>query len=288
MIIKRFTTGALTDREPNDSRDLLAVEEPLEIRLEYGAGNNLVKRSIAITMRTPGDDAYLAAGFLFTEGILTHPEQIAELQACGPQSGVHAGQNIIRVKLKDHVTPHITQLERHFYATSSCGICGKASLDAVMIRGIQTIAPDAVAIRRSFVARLPAILRSSQPTFDATGGNHAAALVTAEGQVRACFEDVGRHNAVDKVIGSAFLAGRLNKHPATERTSISSELMIVSGRAGFELVQKSLVAGIPALLAIGAPSSLAVSLAERFGMTLIGFMRDRGFNVYSGGWRIHD
>jgi len=275
--IERYYANSQGATLADAALDLLAIEEPLEIRLEFESVGGPVKKSISVTMRTPGHDEVLAAGFLFTEGILTSPAQIASIKACGPQVGAHSGQNIVRVILAPGVVPPLAKLERHFYTTSSCGICGKASLDAVLVRGVEKIARDAVRISRGLVDDLPDILRAAQANFAATGGIHGAALVTNAGEVTATFEDVGRHNAVDKVIGSTFLEG----------VDCRDQLMVVSGRAGFELVQKSLVAGIPALLAIGAPSSLAVELAQKFDMTLVGFMRHNRFNVYSGGWRIH-
>jgi FdhD protein len=253
------------------------IEEPLEIRIEYGAGERVVKKSVSITMRTPGHDHLLAAGFLYTEGILASPDQIAEIKPCGPDSGAHGGPNIIRVILQKDVSPDVTKLERHFYTTSSCGVCGKSSLEAVMAKGVRKIPKNALSIKATVIQRLPEILRSAQKTFASTGGIHAAALMAPDGEIRHLYEDVGRHNAVDKVIGAAFLSGG---------AGLTDGVMVVSGRAGFELVQKSVVAGIPALMAIGAPSSLSVALAREWGMSLVGFMREGRFNVYTGEWRI--
>ena len=236
------------------------MEDPLEIRLEG--------RTVAITMRTPGNDQELVAGFLFTEGILQSSAQISRIVA-------RAG-NRITVHLAAGTTVDFDRLERHFYLSSSCGVCGKASIEAV---SVCCAAPprDRPVIDRAVIHQLPETLRATQAVFDRTGGLHAAALFDAGGGLLEVREDVGRHNAVDKVIGAAFFGDRL---PLNDR------LLMVSGRASFELVQKAAVAGIPALASVGAPSSLAVELALRFGMTLLGFVREQRFNVYSGEWRL--
>jgi FdhD protein len=233
-------------------------------------------------MRTPGHDRELAIGFLVTEGILSSPSQILEVVGCGPEQLPHGGQNIVRVKLRPGFVPDLKRTERNFYATSSCGICGKASLDAVMAGGVEPLPLGDWRLSRDFIFQLPSLMREHQPIFAATGANHGAVLVSPSGDVLRSFEDVGRHNAVDKVIGAEFLAGpncQLRAHQS---------ILVVSGRAGFELVQKALVAKIPAMVAIGAPSSLSVTLARRFGMTLIGFVREGKFNIYAGEDRLHD
>jgi FdhD protein len=250
--------------------DQLAVEEPLEIRLAYDQDGRRVRRGISVTMRTPGHDSELAVGFLFTEGILDSPEQVAKIDDWGPG-------NVVRVELRPGVAVDLARLERHFYTASSCGVCGKASLEAVRVR--PQCAPIA---RRPLVAgevigQLPGTLRASQGAFDRTGGLHAAALFDPDGRLLDLREDVGRHNALDKLIGAAFLAGG---------TPIHDGILLVSGRASFELVQKAAVAGIPMLAAVGAPSSLAVDMAREHGMTLLGFVRPERFNVYSGPERI--
>ena len=277
--VQRYGQTSHVWSQANANLDHVVIEEPLEIRLEYFTGGEWQRKSVSVTMRTPGHDRELAAGFLMTEGVLKHPGDIVDIKSCGPEAAVHGGQNIVRVILKDGIVPPVAHLERHFYTTSSCGICGKSSLDAVRAQGIQKIPRDGFRLSEEWIYRLPDILRTHQDVFSATGAIHAAALVTADGKVSAVYEDVGRHNAVDKVLGDQFLRGR---------TTLSDHMIIVSGRAGFELVQKSLVGGVAALLAIGAPSSLSVSLAEAFDMTLVGFMRDNRFNVYSGSWRICD
>jgi FdhD protein len=241
-------------------QDLLAVEEPLEIRLNG--------KTISITMRTPGHDAELAAGFLFTEGILQETGQIEAMQS---------SKNSLRVTLKPEVEVDLDRLERHFYTTSSCGVCGKASIEALRIQGCPVLPKDSPRVSSAVIHGLPAALRDGQSVFERTGALHAAALFDPLGKLLLMREDVGRHNAVDKVIGAEMLA---------QRTPLHDKLLLVSGRASFELTQKALMAGIPILAAVGAPSSLAVETARRFNMTLLGFVRDGRFNIYSGASRI--
>jgi len=241
-------------------QDLLAVEEPLEIRLG--------DKTISITMRTPGQDAELAAGFLFTEGILEGPHQILDIQ--------HA-KNSIAVQINPDVEVDFERLQRNFYTTSSCGVCGKASIEALRIQGCPVLPRSSTAMDATLIHGLPQAQRNEQAVFQRTGGLHAAALFDLKGNLILLREDVGRHNAVDKLIGAEMLAGR---------TPLSNTLLLVSGRASFELTQKALMAGIPILAAVGAPSSLAVETAQRFNMTLIGFVRDGRFNIYSGAERI--
>jgi FdhD protein len=253
--IERFEGDSSTSFQ-----DLLAVEEPLEIRLG--------DKTISITMRTPGHDAELAAGFLFTEGILDGPLQILDIQ--------HA-KNSIAVQLNPHVEVDFERLQRNFYTTSSCGVCGKASIEALRIQGCPVLPRSSTAMEAALIHRLPEAQRNEQAVFQRTGGLHAAALFDLKGNLILLREDVGRHNAVDKLIGAQMLAGR---------TPLSDTLLLVSGRASFELTQKALMAGIPILAAVGAPSSLAVETAQRFNMTLLGFVRDGRFNIYSGAERI--
>jgi FdhD protein len=257
--------------------DRVAIEEPLEIRLDCVADGKRVARSISITMRTPGDDESLAVGFLLSEGILHVPSDVQEVRSCGPAAGPLRLRNVVRVELRPGVAVDLNRLERHFYTTSSCGVCGKTSLEALAIGDIAPLADDLPRIAAASIHRLPGQIRRAQAVFDQTGGLHAAALFDAAGELLAVREDVGRHNAVDKLLGAEFIAGRV---PLSERG------LLVSGRASFELMQKALMAGVPLLAAVGAPSSLAVELATRFKMTLIGFLRDGRFNVYSGGWRL--
>jgi FdhD protein len=257
--------------------DELAVEEPLEIRLGYAADGRRVQRSISVTMRTPGQDDELAAGFLLSEGIVRDRTDIAFIRPCGPAVGTLKLHNVIRVELRADVPVDMKRLERHFYTTSSCGVCGKTSLEALQVGAAPDFLLDRPILSVETVHRLPLELRKAQAIFDHTGGLHGAALFSAEGELLGLREDVGRHNAVDKLIGSELLAGHV---PLRDR------IILVSGRASFELMQKALMAGIPILVAVGAPSSLAVELACRFKMTLIGFARDGRFNVYSGEERL--
>lgn len=246
--------------------DVLAVEEPLEIRLGFPDGTH---KAISITMRTPGDDGELAAGFLFTEGIISSPDQIEQIRHCGD------GTNTIRVDLHDCFDLDLKRLDRNFYTTSSCGVCGKASIEA-LATGVKRTESD-TKVTPDVIHSLPHRLREAQSVFDTTGGLHASALFEADGGLDIVREDVGRHNALDKVIGAKFLASE---------TPLSNNILLVSGRASFELVQKALMAGIPILAAVGAPSSLAVELAREYGMTLIGFVRDDRFNIYCGKERV--
>lgn len=257
--------------------DRVAIEEPLEIRLDFAEDGARREKSVSITMRTPGHDHELAAGFLFGEGILRRADDVAGIQGCGPATGPHRGQNIVKVRLADGASVSWPKLERHFYATSSCGVCGKASLDALEVEGVTAIARDGFAINTDVITELPARLRERQGVFDQTGGLHAAALFDSGGRLIDIREDVGRHNAVDKLIGARFLRGEV---------PLARHLLFLSGRASFELVQKAVVAGVPVIAAVGAPSSLAVELARRFDATLLGFVREGRFNIYHGAWRI--
>jgi FdhD protein len=257
--------------------DELAVEEPLEIRLGYSDAGRRVQRSISITMRTPGEDAELAAGFLLSEGMIHSPRDILSIAPCGPAVGPLKLHNVIRVELHADIAVDVKRLERHFYTTSSCGVCGKTALEALQINSTADFSLAEPIVSVDTIHRLPLKLREAQAVFSHTGGLHGAGLFNADGVLLGLREDVGRHNAVDKLIGSELLAGRL---PLTDK------VIMVSGRASFELMQKALMAGIPMLVAVGAPSSLAVELARRFKMTLIGFARDGQFNVYNGEQRL--
>ncbi len=237
--------------------DMLAVEAALEIRLG--------DRSVSVTMRTPGNDIELAIGFLFSEGIIRDASQIRS---------IGADPNIVVVEL---AAPEPVQAQRNFLMTSACGVCGKSSLDDLKSNPCPILSPDDLQIAPDLIHCLPPRLRQAQSVFESTGGLHAAARFSLRGELESVREDVGRHNALDKLIGAALL-GR--------RVPLSSSLLLVSGRASFELVQKALMAGFPILAAVGAPSSLAVSTAESSGMTLIGFLRDASFNVYAGARRV--
>lgn len=257
--------------------DHLAVEEPLEIRLGYEEQGERTVRPISVTMRTPGHDVDLAVGFLFAEGIIRGFEDIDALRHSGPSGGKVQNRNVVTVRLKRGVVFDGARLERHFYTTSSCGVCGKTSLEALALAGAPRLLADGPVLNAAVIHRLPATLLEAQRVFEQTGGLHAAALFDTQGILLSTREDVGRHNALDKLIGAAVMDRRLPLHDG---------ILLVSGRASFELTQKALMAEIPVLAAVGAPSSLAVELAQAYGMTLLGFVRDERFNVYSGAHRI--
>jgi FdhD protein len=253
-----------SDGSVHSLEDSLAAEEPLEIRLDGVP--------LTVTMRTPGNDLELTAGFLLTEGIVESRDQLAGIRPATPD--LAAKSNIVEVQLKDcDFEPK--DLQRNFFAASSCGICGKASIEAIRRRGLH--APDrGFRIAPEVLCRLPETLRNQQPVFDCTGGLHAAALFDAEGNLVALREDIGRHNAVDKLIGWALLEGHV---------PLDRHVLVVSGRGGFEIVQKALAAGVPLVASVSAPSSLAVKLARELGLSLIGFVRGQRFVIYSGGER---
>ena len=245
--------------------DALVVEEPLEIRIGFGAGDERQRFSVAVTMRTPGEDEDLALGFLFTEGILTEFGQVLALK--------WLDENTLLVELQAGVAVDTGRLSRHLFASSSCGICGKASLDAVQVLSCYYPLPGQPVLEEGVLYALPEVLRQAQAAFDATGGLHAAGLFSPEGHLLLLREDVGRHNAVDKVIGAALRSAY--------HFPLREYVLLVSGRAGFELVQKAAMAGLPVLAAVGAPTSLSVQLAQESGITLVGFLRGQRFNVYS-------
>ncbi len=270
--IRRRKSGATSGLE-----DRVAVEEPLEIRLGYATPEGRAYRAISITMRTPGNDRELAAGFLFTESIITHADDVLSIDHCGPPAPSTGYRNVIRVELAAHVDVELARLERHFYTTSSCGVCGKSSLDALHAGGLRAFGEHPGRFRESVLLSIPGKLRDGQEAFAQTGGLHAAGAFDADGNLAVVMEDVGRHNAVDKLVGHLLLDHGL---PADDFG------LMVSGRASFELVQKALVAGFPLLAAVSAPSSLAVSLAREFNMTLVGFLREDTYNVYAGSGRL--
>ena len=250
--------------------DRLAGEEPLEIRAA-GPGQEAVR--VAVTMRTPGNDFELAAGFLHTEGLLRSRTELSEIKYCTDVEFADQFYNVVTVQLRRPFQADLVQ--RNFGMTSACGVCGKSSIDSIEVASEPL--PEGPVIAATAIADLPERLRSAQRTFERTGGLHATDLFTPDGELTLIREDVGRHNALDKVIGNRLLDGA---------TPLGGSLALVSGRASFELVQKAAVAGIPVLCAVGAPSSLAVDAARRLGMTLIGFVRDGRFNVYAGAERI--
>lgn len=272
LVIDRVD-GASSVRRP----DVVAVEEPLEIQVSSASARGAAAKSVSITMRTPGHDTELATGFLFTEGIISSPHDVVSVTPVGEPVNDEGLRNSVRVELSADVDLDLDRLQRHFYTTSSCGVCGKASLDALRVAGSVSLERNAFRVMSDCLVALPDAVRENQPVFRETGGLHAAAAFDADGNIMLVREDVGRHNATDKLIGALFAADAL---------SDDSLGIFVSGRASFELMQKALVAGIPLLAAVGAPSSLAVDTALEFGMTLVGFLRDGSFNTYAGGRRI--
>lgn len=256
-----------------ETEDFLAVEEPLEIRLGYGSTQHRQQKSISVTMRTPGNDFELAVGFLFTEGVIESAAQVASIKHC---NGLF--ENVVRVELIDGLELDMGKLERNFYTTSSCGVCGKSSIDAVKtVCRLPESTEEHLQFSAEILYNLPALLRQNQSVFNHTGGLHGCAVFDSDGNLLLAREDVGRHNALDKLIGTALQQGLfpLNKY-----------LLLLSGRASFELVQKAYMAGIKVIAAVGAPSSLAVQMASDANITLVGFLRGRKFNIYSGSQRI--
>jgi len=254
--------------------DTLSAEEPLEIRV--GPGGPAPRRPLAVTMRTPGDDLDLALGFLLTEGVIRDAEDVVTAQLCAGTDTPNT-YNVVDVVLAEGVPPPDTDPARSFYTTSSCGVCGKASIDAIRTRSRWTLDSDPVTVDAETLTALPERLRAAQRAFARTGGLHAAGLFTAQGEPVVVREDVGRHNAVDKVVGWA---------AREQRLPLTGHVLLVSGRASFELTQKAWMAGIPVLAAVSAPSTLAADLAEEAGMTLVGFLRGDTMNVYTGEHRI--
>lgn len=269
----------LVDRVSSESvskknRDVLAVEEPLEIRLGFYEKDKLQHKAISITMRTPGNDFELAAGFLFTEGIIQSFEQIDEVKHCGKFGQL---TNTVRVDLIPDLQIDLKKLDRHFYTSSSCGVCGKSSIEALSTGAQPVKNKEYPKIFTQTFHSMPEKLREVQEIFDETGGLHASALFNVEGDLLELREDVGRHNALDKLIGRAFLSNRL---------PLDEKVLFLSGRASFELLQKAVMAKIPIVAAVSAPSSLAVKASREFNITLLGFVRGKKFNVYSGSSRL--
>ena len=254
-----------------DADDELAVEEPLEINVRYDSKGIPVQKCISITMRTPGNDEELGVGFLFTEGIIQKREELSEV------STVPLAGNKVLITLSKNKQPLLQNAERNFYTTSSCGVCGKTGIDAIRTASLYKNDADEICLQANLFYRLDDVLRKQQAVFESTGGLHASALFDLDGNFMMLREDVGRHNALDKVIGAAFLNDQL---------PLRNAILLLSGRASFELVQKAAMAGIKIIAAVGAPSSLAVQMAKEAGITLIGFLRNQRFNIYSGGHRI--
>ncbi|MDE5080093.1 MAG: formate dehydrogenase accessory sulfurtransferase FdhD [Trichodesmium sp. St15_bin1_1] len=251
--------------------DQLATEEPLEIRL------TLPQQTIAVTMRTPGEDFDLAAGFLYSEGVIKNREDIAKISYCiDREIDGEQQQNIVNVTLNSELNPNLKTLERHFFTTSACGVCGKVSIESLQIKGFSAI-PLGLEVSTEIIYSLPDKLNTAQRIFKSTGGLHAVGLFDTQGKLLKLREDVGRHNALDKLIGSEFLAGQL---------PLNNFIVMVSGRSSFEILQKCITVGVPIVCAVSAPSSLAVEIAKEFNITLVGFLRGRKFNIYSGMERI--
>lgn len=248
----------------------------MEIRLLFGPTEKRIVRSLSVTMRTPGEDEELAAGFLFTEGILSSPDQIEAIEARGVDASGQPTGNTIRVALRPEVEVDFAKLQRHFYTSSSCGVCGKASLEMLELRGARPVEAT-WSISAEAIRQLPYRLREAQPTFELTGGLHAAGLFESSGQLLSVREDVGRHNAVDKLFGRAFL----DRQMPLEQLGL-----VISGRVSFEIMQKALAAQVPVIVAVGAPTSLAVELAAEYELTLVGFTSAKRMNVYAGGARV--
>jgi len=271
----RVTVHRFTDGDLINQKDAVAVEEPLEIRLEYTVAGVLQRLPISITMRTPGEDFELAIGFLYAEGIIKNREDIVEISYC--QGEELQKYNVVLVKLADGVGFDPKVLARNFYTTSSCGVCGKASLEAIDLKGCDPVSDVDLGVSSNVLRGMPNTLREKQGLFERTGGIHAAGLFNTSGECLLVQEDVGRHNAVDKLVGQAFLKSMV---------PLERHILTVSGRTSFEIMQKALVARLSIVAAVGAPSSLAIDLAEKFGMTLLGFTSRNGFNVYTGAERV--
>jgi len=266
-IVKKVTAGAA-----EEVADTLAAEEPLEIQLSYLGKGKRITKSISVTMRTPGADVELATGFLYTEGIISGGADVKSITCTGREEA-----HVVLVELADGVVPDMARLERNFYTTSSCGVCGKTSIEAVRSACTIIDTKDTIQVSAGLLYGLPALLRARQDVFEHTGGLHACALFSTAGGLLLLHEDVGRHNALDKLIGAAISGDML---------PLDDHILLLSGRASFELMQKAAMAGIKIVAAVGAPSGLAVQMAEDWGMTLIGFLRGERFNIYSGAQRI--
>ncbi len=274
--VKIIKINSLGLSEKLNENDFLAVEEPLEIRLVYGLEGARKTKSISITMRTPCNDFELAEGFLYTEGIIKNHTDILNISYF---NSLLNPENIVIVELVEDVELDLIKLERHFYTTSSCGVCGKASIDAVKTTGEvhKTISAEKIKVTTELIYSLPDILRKNQNVFESTGGLHASALFDLEGELLITREDVGRHNALDKLIGVALTQDLL---------PLNKYILLLSGRASFELIQKAAMVNIKIVAAVGAPSSLAAQMAKEFGITLIGFLRNNRFNIYCGEERV--
>lgn len=260
----------------NEEPDLVVVEEPFEIRVGYGGDGSRQQATITVTMRTPGDDEHLCLGFLYTEGMITSAKDVMSVKYCNNKGDVDGGENVMRVELTPSLDFNPNDFQRNFYTNSSCGVCGKASIDHVK-QSCEVVVDTGFQISTRIINSLTEKLEAAQSIFKHTGGLHACALFTSEGSLILHKEDVGRHNALDKLIGKLVIGDGL---PAQET------ILMLSGRISFELVQKAVKARIPIIAAVGAPSSLSIELAKEYGVTLIGFLKDNSFNVYTGYQRI--
>ncbi|MEN8247475.1 MAG: formate dehydrogenase accessory sulfurtransferase FdhD [Bacteroidota bacterium] len=269
--IRRILADKVTEEN-----DLVVVEEPLEIRIGYGSDSDRKQSSITVTMRTPGDDELLCMGFLYSEGIISSLSDVLSAKYCKNIGQEPGGDNIMRVELIPNVKVEIEKIERNFYTNSSCGVCGKASIDHVK-QNSEPLKITSFKVAKEVLQKLPQKLLSTQEVFRYTGGLHACGLFTPNGEMILHKEDVGRHNALDKLIGSLVLSKQL---------PLNESILVLSGRISFELVQKAVNAGIPIVAGVGAPSTLSIDLANEYGVTLIGFLKENGFNIYTGFERV--
>ncbi len=273
--VKHTTIQKVSTSSREEKADLVAVEEPLEIRIGYGPLHDRQQIRLAVTMRTPGNDFELVLGFLFTEGILTSYDEVESIKYCLDGGKAEEKDNVVRVELKPETEFDQSKLNRNFYVSSSCGVCGKSSIDSVYTKC--SLITDSFVVSSALLHSLPAKTREAQLVFEYTGGIHASALFDVDGNLKMLREDVGRHNALDKIVGASLIKGEV---------PMTNTVLLLSGRASFELIQKAAMAGIPFVMAVGSPSSLAIELAKKTNMTLLGFVRDQRFNIYSGGHRI--
>jgi len=270
--IKNVNVQRINGNEISFFSDTLSVEEPLEIRISYGSGADRIQKNISVTMRTPGNDTELAVGFLFTEGIISSYEDVEHAYPV-EMNCLSKKQNIIQVDLTENFSPNLMQTDRNFYTTSSCGVCGKSSIQSIKtVSSFSNLVRSEIKIDASLFYLLPEKLRIAQSDFASTGGLHASGLFNIEGDLILLTEDVGRHNALDKLIGQSLM---------NQSLPLNEHILLLSGRASFELIQKAAMAGISIIASIGAPSSLAVELAQEFNITLLGFLKENKLNVYS-------
>jgi FdhD protein len=266
----------VSNRTQKEEPDLVVVEEHFEIRVGFGKKPDRQQSTITVTMRTPGDDEHLCLGFLFTEGMVTTASEVLSVKYCSNKVLEDGGENVMRLELDPRIDFNINDFQRNFFTNSSCGVCGKASIDHVK-QSCEVVADTGLKVSSTIITALPGKLELAQDVFRHTGGLHACGLFEAKGNLILHKEDVGRHNALDKLIGSLLVEEKL---PAQDT------ILILSGRISFELVQKAEKAGIPIIAAVGAPSSLSISLANEYGVTLIGFLKDNSYNIYTSPHRI--